>query len=58
MFGRRKKQDAAQKAVGTPADPEAFAVINRVTDSGQVFLGAFKNHPPAKNGGVFAFSEH
>ena len=24
MFGRRKKQDAAQKAVGTPADPEAF----------------------------------
>ncbi len=37
------------------ADTEEYAVINRVTDSGQAFLRAFKNppqqmpnsHPPA-----------
>lgn len=27
-------------------DDEAYAVINRVTDSGQRFLRAFKNQPP------------
>jgi hypothetical protein len=27
-------------------DPEAYAVINCVTDSGQAFVRAFKNHPP------------
>ena len=27
-------------------DAEAYAVINRVTASGQAFLRAFKNHPP------------
>ena len=30
------------------ADPEAFAVICRVTDSGHAFLRAFKNHPPPR----------
>jgi hypothetical protein len=28
------------------AGTEAFAVINRVTDSGQDFMRAFKNQPP------------
>jgi hypothetical protein len=27
-------------------DTEGYAVINRVTDSGQAFLRAFKNQPP------------
>jgi hypothetical protein len=30
------------------AGPVAFAVINRVTDSGSAFLRAFKNQPPAR----------
>ena len=29
-------------------DTEAFAVINRVTDSGHAFLRTFKNQPPPK----------
>ena len=28
------------------AGTEAYAVINRVTDSGQAFMRAFKNQPP------------
>lgn len=28
------------------ADTEGYAVINRVTDSGQAFLRAFQNPPP------------
>jgi hypothetical protein len=28
------------------ADTEGYAVINRVTDSGQAFVRAFKNQPP------------
>jgi hypothetical protein len=39
------------------ADPEAFAVINRVTDSGHAFLRAFKNHRPPRMA-AFASAEH
>jgi hypothetical protein len=42
------------------ADPEAFAVINRVTDSGHAFLRAFKNQPPPRIevNRAFALAEH
>jgi hypothetical protein len=34
-----------EASLGNP-DTERYAVINRVTDSGQAFLRAFKNQPP------------
>lgn len=42
------------------AGPDAFAVINRVTDAGHAFLRAFKNQPPPKTeiAKVLAFAEH
>jgi len=35
------------EATGTVHDIETFAVIKRVTDSGQSFLRAFQERPPA-----------
>ena len=42
------------------AGTDAFAVINRVTDSGHAFLRAFKNQPPPKMeiAKVLASAEH
>jgi len=40
------------------AGPEAYAVINRVTDSGQVFMRAFKNQPPPPRMAALASAEH
>ena len=37
-------------------DTESYAVINRVTDSGQAFLRAFKNQAPQV--AELAFAEH
>ena len=35
---------------------EAYAVINRVTDSGQDFMRAFKNQPPPPRMAALAFA--
>jgi hypothetical protein len=42
------------------AGPEAFAVINRVTEQGHAFLRAFKDQPPPSLGAerILASAEH
>lgn len=38
--------------------PEAFAVINRVTEQGHAFLRAFKDQPPPSVGAARILAEH